>query len=118
MLRTSSDSVRHDAVPKERVVAAAKQWYSDLVLAHPEVIRAGFFGSYARGDYVPGSDFDVLVELSTSDIANWRDRIGVYAPDRFPVSMNLFVYTTDELNLLRAQRDVFLTTVEPQLQWF
>lgn len=117
MLRTSSTSVRHDAVPKDRVVAAARAWYEAIRKARPEVVRAGFFGSYARGDYVPGSDFDVLLEVTSIAAKKWRDRPDDYRPDRFPVTMNLFVYATDELTSLRAEGRGFLRTIEPEIVW-
>ena len=33
------------------------------ILKHNGVVRAGIFGSYARGDYKKGSDIDVLIEV-------------------------------------------------------
>jgi len=34
---------------------------------HP-VVRASFFGSYARGTYTPGSDVDILVEFESAKV--------------------------------------------------
>lgn len=195
MLRTSLHSVRHDAVPREAVLDAARDWARRLRAAHPEVIGIGCFGSYARGDYTPGSDLDVLIEvarLADSQLlrdeqptplrtlfpeepraplcenvpnrseAELReicgtepqnasapeaaaqasgaelgygtiaaaarsaraapvplrrraDRAALYAPDSFPIAMDLFIYTTDELAQLRAQGWAFLQTIEKEM---
>jgi hypothetical protein len=40
------------------------------ILEQYPVARASFFGSYARGTYIPGSDVDILVEFET-------DRVGL-----------------------------------------
>lgn len=117
MPRTSLHSVRHDAVPKDRVLAAARQWVADLRGSRPGVVRVGYFGSYARGDYVPGSDFDVLIEVADSDIPYWRDRGPHFYPAGFPVGIELFVYTSAELARLRAAGDAFLRAVDAEIKW-
>jgi hypothetical protein len=103
-------------VPEAQVLAAARQWVVALRRARPEIVRVAYFGSYARGDYVPGSDFDVLIEVSTSDCGDWRHRGDSYAPAGLPVGLNLFVYTTDELARLRVAGDGFLRTIEAELR--
>src|ERR1051325_6166336 len=50
MPKTSLHSVRHDAVPKDRVLAEAQTWAESLRRDHAEVVRVGCFGSYLRGD--------------------------------------------------------------------
>ncbi len=47
--------MRHDAVPFEAVLIAARVWAADLVDRPGEVVRIGYFGSYGRSNYVPGS---------------------------------------------------------------
>ncbi len=116
MPRKSLHFVRHDAVPKDRVVAAARSWAEQLRADHPEVVRVGYFGSYARGDYVPGSDLDVLVELTASD-ARRRDRSDRYRPDRFPVGLDLIVYTSGELADARAEGASFVSTIDTEIEW-
>ena len=116
MPRKSSHSVRHDAVPLDRVLAAAATWVKQLKQDRPEVVRVGYYGSYARGDYVPGSDFDVLVEVRSSDIARLRDRNAAYLPESFPVGVELFVYTTQELERLRTEGSAFITAIDREMR--
>lgn len=115
MRRTSSNSVRHDAVPLETVLHAAREWAKALHARHAEIVRIGCFGSYARGDYAPGSDFDVLIEVTHSDFARRQDRAETFQPDQFPVGLELFIYTTDELKKLRATKSSFLAAAEAAL---
>lgn len=110
-------SVRHDAAPRQRVVEAARQWAQGLVRDRPEVVRVGYFGSYARDDYVPGSDLDVLIELSGSDQNDWRDRVAEYRPSGLRVPVDVFAYTTAELDDMRRTRPDFLKTIMAEIVW-
>ena len=57
------------------------------------------FGSFAEGTFAPGSDLDLLIVLERSD-RPVRDRIPQYLPGAFPVGLDLFPYTRDELAAL------------------
>lgn len=122
MPRNSLHSVRHDAVPEERVVAEARAWADRLRAGHSEVVRVGYFGSYARGDYVPGSDLDVLIEVSglpeggADERRPRAHRAARYRPDSFPVGMDVFVYTTAELAELRARGAGFIRTIDAEFR--
>lgn len=111
MLRPSSNFVRHDAVPRERVLAAAGDWLSSLLGQRPEIVNVGYFGSYSRGNYAPGSDFDVLMEVAASRKA-FRDRPFEYLPEKFPVDVDLLVYTSQELAELRAKKAALVAAID------
>lgn len=104
-------------MPEDRVLEAARTWAHRLRRDHQEVVRVGYFGSYARGDYVPGSDLDVSIELSGSDAPHWRDRAVRYRPDSFPVGMGFFAYTSDELAALGAAGAAFIKAVDAEIRW-
>jgi len=112
----SSSFARHDAVPLERVLDAAQHWAGDLRAAHAEIVRIGYFGSYARDQYVPGSDFDVLIEVTHAP-GRPRDRRDPYLPDAFPVGVELFVYATGELARLRAGGAAFIAAIDREIRW-
>ncbi len=67
-----------------------------LFAEHPEVEEIVVFGSFAKGNYAPGSDVDVLIVLSHSDRA-CRDRIPELLPGAFPVGLDLFPFTRQEI---------------------
>jgi len=71
------------------------------------------FGSYARGDYGPASDADVLVEVASSPHARWFDRpLGLTDPANMPVGLELFVYTSAEVERMRRSGSSWLAAIE------
>jgi predicted nucleotidyltransferase len=78
-----------------------------MVAAHPEVRRVVVFGSLARGEAVPGSDVDLLAVLSRSD-EPFLARIGRYVPSAFPVGVEIFPYTEDEVRKMLVEGHSFL----------
>lgn len=81
---------------REAVIAAARRYAASLVAACPEVERVALFGSYAADRAGPGSDADILVELSASDRPIAERPLGL-PPPRLPVPVDLLVMTTDEI---------------------
>ena len=65
------------------------------------------FGSLQRGDAVPGSDADVLLVLSTSDLP-FTDRAAAYRPEGVGIPVDLFVYTCAELDDMLAAGNRFV----------
>jgi len=70
-----------------------------LRLDHPEISQAIWFGSWIHGHPIPGSDVDLCLILSHSDLPP-RDRISKYLPEGFPVGLDLLVYTQQEFDQL------------------
>ena len=67
-----------------------------LLAAHPEVEEVVVFGSFVDGTWAPGSDLDVFVVLAAS-AKLVRDRIPDLLPGAFPVGVDLFPYTREEI---------------------
>ena len=67
-----------------------------LLAAHPEVEEIIVFGSFANGTWAPGSDLDIFVVLSRSE-TSVRERIPYLLPGTFPVGVDLFPYTREEI---------------------
>ena len=59
-----------------------------------------WFGSRVNGTPSPGSDVDICLVLARSD-KPFRERAGDYLPVGFPVGLDLFPYTAEELDRLR-----------------
>ncbi len=70
-----------------------------LLARHPEVEEVAVFGSFAEGNWAPGSDLDVFVLLSDSG-KPVRERIPYLLPGAFPVGVDLFPYTRHEVTAL------------------
>jgi uncharacterized protein len=81
----------------EGVVRRAMDAYAArLFAAHPEVEEIIVFGSFADGTWAPGSDLDVFVVLNGS-AKRVRDRIPDLLPGAFPVGVDLFPFTREEI---------------------
>jgi predicted nucleotidyltransferase len=70
-----------------------------------------WFGSWVTGGWSPGSDVDlcIVIEPSTKPA---RDRVSDYLPRTFPVGIDLFVYTEDEIARLATEHPSFARAIE------
>mgnify|MGYP001575289187 CR=1 FL=1 len=80
---------------REEVHAAVVRWAQDLAESRSELLRAGYFGSYARGDWGVGSDVDLVILVQRSDDPPFR-RAANWPAERLPVPADVFVYTPEE----------------------
>ena len=76
--------------------------------AHPEKII--LFGSRARGDARPNSDFDVLVIKESSEPSYRRDAPLYVALADLPVEVDVLVYTPEEVAEWAQVPQAFVTT--------
>lgn len=79
----------------ETVVAALSRWAEGTGRQHPNIVRVGYFGSYARGDWGVGSDLDVVIVVDHTD-APFERRAAAWDTTSLPVPADLLVYTEDE----------------------
>ena len=82
------------------VEQAVRRWAERIGAQRSEVRRIVWFGSRVNGIPSPGSDVDVCLVLTCSD-KPFRDRAADYLPLGFPVGLDLFPYTMEELDQLR-----------------
>ena len=81
----------------EGAVRRAMDAYADWLLDHhPPVEEVIVFGSFERGTWAPGSDLDVFVVLSSAD-RPVHERVTQLLPGAFPVGLDLFPFTADEI---------------------
>ncbi|MBN2450607.1 MAG: nucleotidyltransferase domain-containing protein [Lentisphaeria bacterium] len=82
--------------PEREVVGEAlRQWARAVRSQHPDVLRVGYFGSYAAGRAGPGSDLDVVLVVETSPLP-FAQRSRAWDLTGLPVPVDLLVYTRDE----------------------
>jgi len=96
MPEPSSPSVKVTFTNRKQILTALKKLIQEWAQKHPELEQVILFGSYARGDYFPGSDVDVLLILEKSD-QPFLKRIPTFLPAEFPVDIDVFPYTRDEV---------------------
>ncbi len=80
----------------EHAVWVALERLVDQLSERPEVLAIVLFGSLTDGRLSVGSDVDLLLVLSHSQ-HSFLDRVPLYVPERFPVDVDVFPYTVDEI---------------------
>lgn len=81
-----------DATAVER---ALRRWAEEQVRLHAGLIRLGYFGSYARGDWGVGSDLD-LIAVVEADAEPFERRAARWDLSLLPVPADILVYTAAE----------------------
>lgn len=116
MLQTRSfGTVEVTSVDRDALLAELERNAERLSHQAPEVEEVQLFGSFARGDYTPESDVDVLIVVSRSEIP-FLERPDAYreAFQGIPLDVNLAVYTTEEASRLRRDPSSFLAGITPE----
>lgn len=100
--------------PREEVDRAVRAWALETAKSRPELLRLGYFGSYARGDCGVGSDLD-LVAIVKSSQEPFELRTVSRNTLSLPVSAELLIYTADEWQRLQHSR--FGNTLARETLW-
>jgi uncharacterized protein len=98
------------------VEEALHDWLAREEGRHPDLVRLGYFGSYARGDWGVGSDLD-LIALMREAGEPFERRALSWDLNRLPVPSELLVYTEAEWRRLLDTRSRFAETVLQQTVW-
>lgn len=101
---------------RAQVDRALRSWVSEAVKQHPELVRLGYFGSYARGDWGVGSDLD-LVAIVTESAEPFERRPLQWNVDTLPVPAELLIYTHPEWQQLQAEAGRFAQTIARETVW-
>lgn len=83
----------------ERIDAAVRAHAEALRNAHPAVSTIYWYGSWVSGRPTPSSDVDLCVVVE-SDPRRPRNRVPDFLPERFPVGVDLVVFTEEEMKEL------------------
>lgn len=101
---------------RAEVEASVRVWALEEAARHSELLRLGFFGSYARGDDGVGSDLDLVAVVSTSSEPFLR-RALAWDLSALPVPAELLVYTAAEFDALRAGGGRFARALTEETVW-
>jgi predicted nucleotidyltransferase len=99
MQKQSFGSVTIFSIDEEEVRRCVDEYAAQLLASHPDIEEVVVFGSFVKGNYAPGSDVDIFILLSGSDKPR-RDRASDFMPRRFPVPVDLFPLTREEVATL------------------
>jgi len=95
---------------KDRALRSAREAVAELARRRQEIARVVLFGSYARDDYGPGSDVDLLLILAHSDKSD-RERIGDYLDLDLDLPFEAIALTQQEIDRRLDAGDPFLKTI-------
>jgi predicted nucleotidyltransferase len=99
------------------VVEAATRWAATAA-RRPDVLKVGYFGSYARGDWGVGSDLDLVMIVRDSASALPFDRRSAeWDTTALPVPSELLVYTVTEWDDLIRRGGRFASTLGSETVW-
>ena len=103
--------------PDQKTVdQAVRTWSVEQALHRPELIRLGYFGSYARGNWGVGSDLDLIAVVDTASEAFER-RLLHWKLDNLPVPADILVYTAAEWKELQQKEDKFSRMLQSEVIW-
>lgn len=114
-VRSLSSSV-HTWPDAQQVKGAVREWLGIQRERHPEIVRLGVFGSYARGDAGVGSDLDLVAVVRESREPFLR-RAASWDTTSLPVPAELLVYTEAEWEALLERPGRFATMLRNEVEW-
>ncbi len=94
---------------RETIESSVRKWAENVVKHRGDIIRIGYFGSFARGNYGVGSDIDIVIVVEREETP-FVSRPSKWDTTSLPVPADLLVYTEDEW-IKMAQRRMFNTIV-------
>jgi len=93
--KRSLGSVTLFSLDRELVEKAISRFVDELS-KRKEVLSVVIFGSWAKGSSGVGSDVDFLIILKESKLS-FLERIPAYMPSGFPIDVDVFPYTIEEV---------------------
>lgn len=94
---------------------AIRSWAKEIIGKHSGILRVGYFGSYARGNWGVGSDIDIIIIVESSE-KPFITRAAEFDTTRLPVPSDLLVYTKDEWQSLLS-RNLFSQNLQREIVW-
>jgi hypothetical protein len=93
-----------------------REWAAEITAQHPELVKLGYFGSYARGDWGVGSDLDLIAIVSESE-TQFSERPLAWDLLKLPVPAEIVVYTLAEGQKMQAEGRRLAQVVANEAVW-
>jgi len=101
---------------RQSVHQALERWLAEQAARRPGILRAGYIGSYARGDWGVGSDLDILMIVADSRRPFWQRPLD-FDLSAFPVPCDLLVYTLEEWQEMAAKNNPLRRVAGSEAIW-
>ena len=98
------------------VKEAIDLWAKEEAPKHPDLVRLGYFGSYARGKWGVGSDLDLIAIVAECFEAFERRNLS-WSLTSLPVPSDLLVYTQAEWESLEERGGRFARALSCETVW-
>jgi len=98
------------------VLAAARRWAERAAAERKTVVAIAALGSYARGDWGPGSDLDMVVILE-GEIPPIGERARGWDTSAIPDPVDLLLYSRDEWTTLLERSPRMADVVRKEGIW-
>jgi predicted nucleotidyltransferase len=95
---------------------AVRSWTAEQVQQRPEIVRLGYFGSYARGDWGVGSDLDLIVVVNETSESFERRSVN-WDLNGLPVSAEIIVYSLPEWEDIEKKDTKFARMLKNEAVW-
>ncbi|MEW6540036.1 MAG: nucleotidyltransferase domain-containing protein [Bacillota bacterium] len=99
-----------------RVDVAVRRWAKAVAADRRDVVRVGYFGSYARGAWGVGSDLDLVVIVADTD-RPFEKRGLEFDTTVLPVPADLLVYKQSEWEAMLKKAGGFPDSVQKEAVW-
>ena len=97
--------------PEPLEIFNALDSYVQELKQREEILGVWLIGSYHRKDFGPFSDVDLVLIVRETAI-RFLDRSTEYMPQKFPVAVDLFVYTIAETEEMKKSGHFFWADIE------
>lgn len=114
-VRSSSSSVLRWPSAAE-VGSAVEAWAVAEAARRPELLRLGYFGSFARREAGVGSDLDLVVVVERSE-RPFLERPRDWPTEKLPVPTEILIYTVEEWDRLQRDGGRFAHTLDTETRW-
>ena len=91
-------------------------WTAEQVRVRPEIVRLGYFGSYARGDWGVGSDVDVIA-IVRKTTEPFQRRSLEWDLSGLPVPAEIIVYSLREWEEMKREDTRFFRMLDRDAVW-
>jgi predicted nucleotidyltransferase len=95
---------------------ALREWAQQTARLRPELLRVGYFGSYARGDWGVGSDVDVVLVVAAASTPAVR-RAAQWDLTRLPVPADVLVFSEQEWRAALESGRRFARVLRNEVTW-
>ena len=101
---------------REEVNRALRHWLKKKMATHPEIIKLGIFGSFAKENWGVGSDLDLIAIIQDSSIPFER-RPAAWNFELLPVPTDILIYTEKEWQDMQKKGGRFVNMIEKEAVW-